>query len=380
MTRGAIDCIVIGAGVVGTSTAWHLAESGATCMVFDKKGIGSGATAIQPGGVRTQWSSEVTCRMALESYDFYTRVSDRLKPSQDPFFDPCGYVFAASNQTTLTEIQTRVEVQARLGVSSEMLTAEEIGELVPGLDHARIVGGSFNPADGYFKYPGSVVTAFADAAQRAGAKIQVAAVERLVDTTRGWTVLLDDGRSVIAERVVVAAGVETADIVRTVGYDLPITSQPKYLFFSNPIKPFLVRPLVVFEDEHFAVKHLEDGSVLASDLRHGASGERDESVWRREVTAKARTLVPLLEHVRYPVMVEGAYDVTPDTQLVIGPVPEHPGLMVAAGMNGRGMMLAPSVGRLVSQAVSGSTTAIPEELLPVRFRDERKHVGERQVI
>jgi sarcosine oxidase, subunit beta len=100
-----------------------------------------------------------------------------------------------------------------------------------------------------------------------------------------------------------------------------------------------------------------------------------------EVTRKARRFVPVLEYARYAVMVQGLYDVTPDLQLVVGPVPGHAGLFTATGMNGRGLMLAPSVGRMVADAVETRTDApIPSTLLPGRFAAGEHLEREHQVI
>ena len=62
------------AGIIGMSVAWNLGRRGARVLVVEGTGIGSGATAVQPGGVRTQWTSPDTCAMALESRQFYDGI------------------------------------------------------------------------------------------------------------------------------------------------------------------------------------------------------------------------------------------------------------------------------------------------------------------
>lgn len=375
------DVAVVGAGVIGLSTAWRLGQAGIDCTVFDGRGIGSGMTAIQPGGVRTQWSSELACQMALESFEFYRDIGTQLKPGQDPAFDTCGYVFAAARDSTLAELERGVELQNAQGIGSRMLTSDEIGELVPGVDTSVTIGGAYNGADGYFDHPGAVATAFAEAAESAGARYEAQHVERLNPTSDGWEVILRRGDAVLASSVVVAAGAESAALLSGHSAPVPIDSEPRYLFYSNQIRPFLVRPLVVFVDEHFAVKHLADGSVLASKLTHGQDGPSDEAAWRRDVTGTARRLIPLLEHVRYPVLVEGTYDVTPDQQPVLGPVPAAAGLYVAAGMNGRGMMLAPTISRMMCEVIArDDADAIPSELQISRFTSGRPGRAEARVI
>lgn len=375
------DVVVVGAGVIGMFAAWQLARRGASVTVVERVGVGSGATAVQPGGVRTQWSSPDTCALACESKAFYDVLDDVLEPSVSPAFDPCGYSFLASTEESMNALADGVARQNALGIGSVTLTPGDIAELVPGIDSELLVGGAYNAGDGYFDRPLAVVAAVAEAARRLGVQVVIGEVVSVTASGGGWNVACRDGTRHLGARVVVAAGADSAPILQTVGVDLPLRSEPRYLFYSNPIPPFLVRPLCVFQDEHFAVKHLADGSVLASDLTLGRAGALDEAGWRRHVTQTARRLAPLLEHVRYPVMATGSYDVTPDAQLLVGPVDEHHDLVVACGMNGRGLMLAPSVGRMVADAVlEPRSDTIPAGLLPARFEHGLQSAGERQVI
>jgi sarcosine oxidase subunit beta len=88
-----------------------------------------------------------------------------------------------------------------------------------------------------------------------------------------------------------------------------------------------------------------------------------------------------LTYVNFPVMVTGYYDVTPDTEFALGSFPEAPGLVFAAGMNGRGMMLAPSVGRVIAEFVAtGDFAAIPADMQVDRFSSGRTHQREAMVI
>jgi sarcosine oxidase subunit beta len=370
---------VVGAGIIGMSVAWHLAEAGVDCLVIERRGVGSGATGIQPGGVRTQWSSQLTTRMAQESRDFYRAFDARLSPEVSPSFDPCGYAFVASLPETLAELRRRARLQNGWGVPTVELTPDGLADVVPGLDPTQVAGATYNPDDGYFDRPGAVVHGFEQAARRSGVTVVDGTVQALRGSGTDWTVVLAGEAPVRARQVVVAAGWESAPLLDTAGVDLPVSAEPRYLFYSRPLRPTLVRPLLVFQDEHVAVKHLADGSVLASDLRNGLDGQEDEAGWRRTLTATARRLVPLLEHVRYPVMVRGVYDVTPDAQLVVGPIRQRPGLWAACGMNGRGLMLAPSVGRLVRDGLTTGAD-LPTDLAPGRFTAGGSGAGERQVI
>ena len=162
---------------------------------------------------------------------------------------------------------------------------------------------------------------------------------------------------------------------------MPITADPRVMFFSAPQPPFLVRPLVILQDQHIVAKHLADGRIMVTDLGHGADGSGDDDAARERLADVLGRFLPPLHRLPYPQAIAGAYDVTPDNQLVVGPVEQRPGLWIAAGTNGRGMMLAPSVGRMIARAITGDEPdGILSDLLPVRFSDGRVLRAESQML
>jgi sarcosine oxidase subunit beta len=180
-----------------------------------------------------------------------------------------------------------------------------------------------------------VVEAFADAIRRRGVVVERRDVHD-VDELR-------------ADAVVVAAGAGTAELLP----GLPIEREPRHLFFSEPIAERLLEPLVVSAERRFAAKQLADGRLLASDLAAAGDPESGRERWRASIRASVRELLPRLEYVPLPLLVTGDYDVTPDRQPILGPVPGQRGVFVAAGFSGHGFMIAPEIGRLVAGAVLG---------------------------
>lgn len=367
-----VDVAIVGAGVTGLSLAYHLAaRTSGEIVVFERTGIAAEASGVQPGGVRQQWGTEVNCRMARESYRFYTEVKERLDTRVDPGFQACGYLFVADSESALEQLAANVALQNRLGIPSTMLTAKEAAELVPGLDHGALRGAAYCGEDGYFDRPQSVVEAFAEAAGREGARLELREVVRLSRDGRGWDLGLDDESSVTAANVVVAAGYDAAGLIAQTGVMLPIEKEPRYLFYSDPIRERLLEPLVIAPERRFAAKQLGNGRLLASDL--GASGDPSggRERWRTRIQANVVELLPLLEFVSLPLLVEGFYDMTPDRQAVIGAVPGHDGLWVAAGFSGHGFMMAPVVGEWLADAVlDGRVRAELELLSPARFESD----------
>jgi glycine/D-amino acid oxidase-like deaminating enzyme len=350
------DIAIVGAGITGLSVAFHLAERDAgSIVVYERDGIGAGASGMQPGGVRQQWSTRLNCVMARDSLAFYRQLGERLQPRVDPGFRPCGYVFVAHEPETLDRLRADVAMQNEVGVRSRVHTAEETAELVPDLRTEGIAGASFCAEDGYFDRPQTVVEAFAEAAQRLGVVVAHADIKGIEPLRSGWRLRLADGKSREASRVVVAASVDTPALLEPIGADLPIVAEDRWLFFSEPITERLLDPLVVAIDRRFAAKQLADGRVLASDLSaSGDAGERSE-LWRRRVQQVAVDLLPRLEFVVLPLLVHGFYDVTPDRQAIVGPVAGSDGLFVAAGFSGHGFMMAPEIGRGLAAMVLGES-------------------------
>ena len=321
--------------------------------MFDRGGVGAGASGVQPGGVRQQWGTRVNCVMARESMRFYGELVSRLEARVDPGFQPCGYLFVAHSEATLARLQANVRLQHELGVPSQLLGPAEAAGVAPGLDPATVVGAAFCAEDGYFDRPQSVVEAFAEAVRRRDVRIERGDVA-LRPSGAGWTLVVA-GQEIRAAVVVVAAGEDAPDLVS----GLPIEREARYLFFSDPIADRLLDPLVVSLDRHFAAKQLADGRLLASDLAAAGDPAARER-WRAGIRTSMRELLPRLEYVSLPHLVEGTYDVTPDRQAILGAVPGHDGLFVAAGFSGHGFMMAPEVGRLLAGAVLGDA---PEEAL-----------------
>jgi sarcosine oxidase subunit beta len=360
---------VVGAGIIGLSIAWHLARRGdLQIAVYDGAGIGAGATAIQPGGVRQQWATPIACRLARESYRFYRDLEATLGLAVGSKLDACGYIFLAESEEALAQLARRVSMQNELGIPSRIVTPADAGELVPGLNPEPIAGASYCGEDGYFDRPQAVVAAFADACRHAGVQFEQAHVHTVEPDGGGWSVELADERALTFDSVVVAASYDTPAVLNRHAAELPIEREPRYLFYSNPIRERLLEPLVISPERHFAAKQLADGSVLASDLSADGDPVTDKSSWHTHIRTTITALVPILEYVSFPVLVDGYYDVTPDHQPIVGPLDAGASLWVASGLNGRGFMMAPAVGRIVAEGIrDGAPPGDLAELAAERF-------------
>jgi sarcosine oxidase, subunit beta len=364
--RARPDVLVVGAGIVGLSIAYHLIQRGASVRVLERSGIGAGASGVQPGGLRQQWGTQVNCLLARESAAFYANARESLRMRVDPGFRNCGYLFLAHSTGALARLRGNVSLQNEMGITSRIVAPAEAAELVPGLETNGIVGGAWNDEDGYFDRPRSLVEAFG-----ALADVELAEVAQLGDEG----VLHLSHRGVLrANAIVVAAGVDTPRLLP----ELPIQPEARYLFFSEPIRERLLEPLLVSVERSFAAKQLADGRVLASDL--GASGdpEFEQGRWRANVRSAVEELLPQLVFVALPTLVAGVYDVTPDQQAILGRVRDR--VWVAAGFSGRGFMQAPAVGRIIAESVLGESDDPALSVLDAARFAEGRPIPEPQIV
>lgn len=346
------DVAVIGAGITGLSIAYHIVSRGdATVTIYERLGVGAEASGVQPGGVRQQWGTAINCSMARESLLFYRDVQQRLDSEVNPGFRPCGYVFIAESSDVYQSLEANVRLQNSLGIPSELLTPSQAAEIVPDISADTLVGAAFCHEDGYFDRPQGVVQAFAEAALRAGAAIEYAAVTELTSQGASWRLGLADGVEASADHVVVAAGYDSPALVEPLGVELPIQREPRHIFYSEPIRERLLEPLVVAPERRFAAKQLGDGQLLASDLSAAPELGEVAEIWRARIRKNLEELLPRLQFVSFALLVEGFYDMTPDGQAILGPIEGLEGLWIAAGFSGHGFMMAPVVGDRMATAI-----------------------------
>jgi sarcosine oxidase subunit beta len=372
-SRSSADVLVVGAGVVGLSIALALRTRGARVVVLERAGVAEGQSGIQPGGIRLQWGTTLNCRLAIESRAWWTTAGERLDGPTTLAFDSCGYLFVAHGEAVLERLSDAVRLQNAAGVPSRVVSPAEAGRLAPGLRTESLVGATYCAEDGYMDEPRAAIAAIARHLD-----VRRATVDAVVPDGGTWALDTTVGRFT-APSVVVAAGADTRALVGPLGVDLPIELEPRHLFLSPPIRERLLEPLVIAPELRFAAKQLHGGRVLASDLGATGDPETEAPAWRRNVRAAVSALLPILEYVGLDVLVSGSYDVTPDRQPILGPLPGHDGLHVAAGFSGHGFMIAPAVGRIVAGGVAGERDTVLDILDSRRFQEGRA-VPEPQVI
>lgn len=376
--RESFDAIVIGAGVIGTSTAWHLAMMGAgRILVLERDQVGNGTGAMSSGILRTHYSVPENVALAQRSWHFYERFAERLHDDEaSAGLVQCGYLIAAPPGPRCTALREALAAQAARGIAVRTLDARQARERLPigRFDDAALIG--FEPEAG-FADATLTATAFARAARRRGVVVREGtAVTGLVVEPAGAAaggrrrvvgVTTAAGR-IGAGVVVSAQNIWARELAAWAGIAVPLVAERhRVLALAGPA-PY-TRAMPVFKD--LASRGMLYGRSYGGTqmlVSEGTAGEVLASPDTTQGDVSMDLVADIGEQVaaRFPGWDEaalasswtGVYDVTPDWNPVLGPVPGVEGLVVAFGFSGHGFKLAPAVGEVLAQAALGLPTAV----------------------
>jgi sarcosine oxidase subunit beta len=327
--------VVAGSGSVGACIAYHLALLGARDVVLAERAeIASGSTGKAMGGVRQQFSSAAEVRLAQESIAFFEELGVA-------WFQQVGYLFLATTETGLAELDERRELQAELGVPVEQVDPR----FVPGLAADDVLGAVFCATDGVADPP-----ALTREVVRRAAELGVDVQERT------------DARELERDLLVIAAGAYSGEF----GVELPIRPLARQLLETDPLEGLPDDlPMVVEAETGFHFRRHDDClRVAMADAapRWGFEETVDESVFADRLERLAHRYPPAAG-TRIARAWAGLYDMTPDAHPIIGPVGD--GLYAACGFSGHGFMQSPAVGRAVAEELLRGESSL--DLTPYRL-------------
>jgi sarcosine oxidase subunit beta len=324
--------VVAGSGAIGASVAYQLALLGADDVVVAERGeLTSGSTARAMGGVRQQFSTPAEVVLARESIQFLTGLGPQ-------FFRQVGYLFLATTELGLADLEERRVLQNSLGVPVERVDPS----VVHGLAVADVLGATCCWSDGVAD-PAAVAREMLRRAEALGVEVR----ERT------------PAESVEGDMLVIACGPWSPELARTVGVDLPIRPLCRQLLETSPL-PELPEdlPMVVEAESGFHFRRRADRLVLAmsdpaprwtfdTTVDESLFGDRVERLVQRFPPAEGATI----EHAW-----AGLYDMTPDAHPIVGLVAD--GVYAACGFSGHGFMQSPAVGRALAELILRGESSI----------------------
>ena len=416
----AVDVAVIGAGVIGTSTAWFLAKRGVKVALLEKGRVAGEQSSRNWGWVRQQGRDAAELPIMMESNRIWRGLAGETG-EKDLAFTGAGCVYLAEDERGLARFEKWRDLAKQHQLDTRMLSPDEAREAAPGVE-GRWAGGMLTPSDGRAE-PFVAVPALARAAHRLGVSITESCAVRTVETEGGQVRGVHTERGPVrAERVVLAGGAWSTYFAGNAGLDLP---QLVVRSTAGRTRPAPDRGVANVAAPGFTVRRREDGGytvstgdvaehyvcarsfkyfakflplmkLSAKDVRikakppagyPGAWGAKSrwtgdevtpfermrvlnpspsEEVRRRLIERLPRR-APWLHEAGIAEIWAGMIDVTPDAVPYICEAPALEGLFIGTGMSGHGFGIGPGVGRVLADLVLARPTGFDL----TRFRFER---------
>ena len=356
------EVVVVGAGVIGASVAFHLAERGVENLVLDRAGPAAGSTARSGALIRAHYSTSLEVDLAWES------LTDYFEPWGERVGGGCGftrsgfaYLVGAENVEALRH---NVALQRKVGVETGLVSPDELREIEPALRTEGVALAAYEPRGGYAD-PAATAVGFLRAAEALGASFERRRATALVvrgDRLRG---VRTDADTLEAKTVVLAAGAWSVPLATSVGLDLPIRPArvrvaiferpyelPTHLTIIDTTEGFYARPAA----EHATLVGSRDSLEWTSDP--DAPTPEPEGAFVAEALRRLALRLPALAGAPYRSGRSGILDMTPDGRPLLGPAGPD-GLYLAAGWSGTGFKKAPAVGAEVARWISDGTPKRP---------------------
>lgn len=377
MTATTADFIIIGGGVIGCSTAYNLARLGArNVVVLERDSICSGGTAKSCAIVRTHYSIESNLVHAVESLNIFANFDDVV--GGDVGWRRTGYLILGPEEHR-EAMQSVFRTQNAYGIDTATLSPEEALAIHPllRLDDVGVIG--YDSQAGYAD-PYLTTQAYARRAREMGAQlvtdaavtgIQAYGQVKTVETTAG---------SFESPVVIMAAGPWTHNLGRMIRVDFPFEVSKHKVVTLRINRPYeldwpVVKDLTTPDKIYFRPE--TGGVVLVGTGDHGDPIDDPDALTDDVEMEHVERIDALISH-RMPAFADalyvagwtGPYDITPDWNPIIGPVPGYEGLYVATGFSGHGFKLAPTVGEGLAQTILGQEARVPiAPYAPTRFAE-----------
>jgi sarcosine oxidase subunit beta len=347
------DVVVVGAGVVGASCAFHLARAGRRVVVVEQfEGPAEGSTGRSFASVRSQWADDLNIELCWRSVQAFRSFEEVY--GTDIGYRPTGYLLLVTPDAWEDQLRA-VDLQRIHGVPVEVLDLHQANDLTP-FTHKGLAGATWGTLDGVVD-PHLLTSSYLAMARAHGAEVLYRHPVRAIDYTDGvgtWRVDAAE-RVVTAEHVVNAAGGWSGEVASLAGLEVPVTHIRRNIYASAP--GALPSPVPMTIDTETGVFVRSEGPRLL----FGAI--RPDEVYGYNVSVDWDWMEGTLELgvPRFPWLGEipldragcwaGTYEISPDHRGIVGPSPGHPTWVNACGFSGHGVMQSPEVGRLVTEHV-----------------------------
>ncbi|HEV7570055.1 MAG TPA: FAD-dependent oxidoreductase [Thermoanaerobaculia bacterium] len=351
--------VIVGAGVIGTSIAYHLAARGVRDVVVLDRGNepGAGSTPRATGGFRAQFATAADIALSLLSREKLIRFSDEI--GVDSGYRPYGYLFIARSEQAMAQLRIANELQHANGLpEARVIDAEEVRRINPAIVDDAIVGGTFCPTDGFIRAM-KILGGYFAAAQRLGVRFEFGVTVRGMRIEGDRIAALETSRGDIHTDVFINAAGAWAG---TLGIDVPVAPLRRQVAATIETDVLSdTMPMTVWADDgfHFRVRDRRVLLLWPDALPSSFETAFDRS-WMTQVLAFTNARIPILRDV--PIDPDacwaGLYEMSPDHHAILGRAPALANLYLANGCSGHGVMHAPAIGQVLSELVLDGQTSI----------------------
>lgn len=356
------EVLVIGAGIVGCTIAYHLARRGMSVTVVDSGSIGEGASSANMALVWVQ-GKEPAPYMELNLLG--ARLHSELAAEFDEDVElrqPGGLILCHDE----AQFEEKLAVMERFNAScseyqARALSADEVRDREPFVS-PDIAGGIYGPHDGHINPFKFISTAARLSKSRGTSFILHTPVLQILRNENGVTGATTSRGVIRADHVVVAAGTAAPELVRPLGVEISLRFIRGQLLVTARTKPMLFHPL-------HGLRQTEAGNILIGTTHESVGMDTSTTVdAAREIAHGAIRLFPKLRDILIIRQFSGIRPMPFDRWPFLGPVQSIPGLYISVSHSG--VTLAPVHGKVISDLILDGETAVPiTHCRPERFSE-----------
>lgn len=375
MNKGA-EVIIVGAGIVGAACALELSTEGLRVLVIDEGFPSAGSTGAAMGHIVVMDDSDAQFAITRYSQILWDDMHDQFPASVE--FDPCGTLWIAADEEEMREVRRKFDYYRERGVNAEILDSRQVRDAEPHL-RTPLAGGLRVPGDSVV-YPPCAADFLLKKARALGARViqcqPVASIGKNIAR-------LADGTVFAAGFIVNAAGQSAPKLSPGIN----IKPRKGHLVITDRYPNFLHHQVVelgYLKSAHsltadsvaFNVQPRKTGQILiGSSRQYGAENSAVEESILSRMLQRAFEYMPDLNFVSAIRGWTGFRPATPDKLPLIGPSPQDPSVLVAAGHEGLGITTSLATAKLVCAQILGQRPAIPiQPYLPSRQMAAEAHV------
>lgn len=384
--RTSADVVVIGGGVIGTSTAFHLAKAGVkNVTLIERSFIGAGATGKSGALVRQHYTNPHDGELAAKSMPYFLNWDD-LVGVGDPHYVKCGMLRLA-NPAELDRLDANVEMLQGVGVNTWVIGPSDITEIDKRINVDDIPAAAWEPESG-FAEPSATAFGFADAAAGLGVTVKsgVPATRILTNGDKIVGVETPEG-TVTTEKVLLAAGAWAPQLLSPLGLDYGLKpTRVQVCVFRRPETTPKLHPVVIDGVNIMWLRPEGDFSTLVGiEIEHAVvdPDRYDQGLSETFISETHRVLtkrMPVMQNAPLRGGWSGVITMSPDAHIILGAEPSLPGLFLAVGDSGTNFKTGPAIGACLSEAITNgkATTVDITPFRPTRFVEGQPIVGKHE--